>query len=59
MAKPMIDFDRMRVLDPAGVRALLGDGNFGGLYRRSDEDSLALWAVAVEETRALLEGPWA
>jgi creatinine amidohydrolase len=56
--KPMVDFDRMRVRDPAGVRALLGDGNFGGHYERSDADMLALWAVAVEETRALLEGPW-
>ena len=35
------------------------DGNFGGYYERSDEDMLALWAVAVAETRALLEGGWA
>lgn len=57
-AKPMVDFERMRLLDPAGVRAMLGDGNFGGLYQRPDEDTDRLWAVAVEETRALLEGPW-
>ena len=56
--KPMIDFARMRVMDPAGVRAYLGDGNFGGYYERPDEDMLAIWAVAVEETRALIEGPW-
>ena len=36
----------------------IGDGNYGGLYQRSDEDMLALWQVAVEETRALLAGSW-
>ena len=36
----------------------LGDGNFGGIYQRSDEDMLALWQVAVDETRALLTGSW-
>ena len=56
--KPMVDFDRMRLQDPAGVRAMLGDGNFGGLYQRPDADTDALWAVAVAETRALMEGPW-
>ncbi len=56
--KPMIDFARMRVMDPAAVRNYLGDGNFGGYYERPDEDMLAIWAVAVEETRALIEGPW-
>ena len=56
--KPMIDLEKMRMLDPAGVRKMLGDGNFGGLYQRSDDDMLAIWAVAVAETRALIEGPW-
>jgi creatinine amidohydrolase len=57
--KPMADLERLRLMDPAGVRAMLGDGNYGGLYQRSDADMLAIWAVAVEETRALIEGPWA
>ncbi|WP_127903955.1 creatininase family protein [Solirhodobacter olei] len=57
--KPMIDLGRMRVMDPKGVRAYLGDGNFGGYYQRSDEEMQSIWDVAVEETRALLEGPWA
>jgi creatinine amidohydrolase len=56
--KPMIDFARMRLLDPKALREYLGDGNFGGYYRRPDEDMLAIWAVAVSETRELLEGPW-
>jgi creatinine amidohydrolase len=57
--KPMIDLDRMRLMNPEKVRAYLGDGNFGGYYERPDEDMLAIWQVAVAETRALLEGPWA
>ncbi|MBP0616851.1 creatininase family protein [Jiella mangrovi] len=57
--KPMVDFDRMRVMDPDKVRELLGDGNFGGHYEKPDADMLALWEVAVAETRALIEGPWA
>jgi creatinine amidohydrolase len=40
------------------MRALIGDGNYGGRYQRSDEEMLAIWAVAVEETRALIEGGW-
>jgi creatinine amidohydrolase len=56
--KPMIDLARMRLLDPVALRAYLGDGNFGGFYQRPDEDMLAIWAVAVAETRELLEGPW-
>ena len=49
----------MRLLAPKALRAYLGDGNFGGYYQRPDEDMLAIWQVAVEETRELLEGPWA
>lgn len=56
--KPMIDFARMRVMSPKAVRAYLGDGNFGGYYERPDKDMLAIWDVAVKETRGLLEGPW-
>ena len=56
--KPMIDMDRLRVLSPEGVRAYLGDGNFGGYYERPDDDMLAIWSIAVDETRRLLEGPW-
>lgn len=57
--KPMIDLARMRTMSPTAVRSYLGDGNFGGYYERPDEDMLAIWEVAVKETRALLEGPWA
>lgn len=57
-AKAPIDRARMAVMTPAEVRRYLGDGNFAGLYQRDDEEMAAIWAVAVEETRAALEGPW-
>lgn len=56
--KQMVDFDRMRVMGPEANRALLGDGVFGGVYQKPDADMLAVWEVAVAETRAALEGPW-
>ena len=56
--KPYVDFDRLRDRNSQGVRALIGDGNYGGLYQRPDADMDRIWAVAVEETRALLEGEW-
>ena len=42
--------------DPRAVRELLGDGSFGGAYQAPDEVMLRIWEVAVDETRALLEG---
>jgi creatinine amidohydrolase len=57
--KPMIDLSRLRAMSPEAARAYLGDGNFGGVYEKPDEDMLALWAVGVAETREQLEGAWA
>ena len=45
-------------LGPKAIRERLGDGNFAGLYARSDDEMYAIWRVAVEETRALIEGSW-
>ena len=56
--KPMIDWPAVSMAGPANVRTHLGDGNFGGCYQRSDDEMMAIWAVAVEETRALLAGGW-
>jgi creatinine amidohydrolase len=56
--KPMADLAHLRLLPPAALRAYLVDGNYGGLYQRPDADMLAIWQVAVEETRGLLVGPW-
>ncbi len=53
--KPMIDWATMSQQGPARVREQLGDGNFGGFYTRPDEEVLALWQVAVSETRELIE----
>ena len=52
--KPMMDIAPLRRLDPVAKKAVLGDGNYGGLYQRRDDDMLALWEVAVEETRAVI-----
>jgi len=57
--KPMVDLARLRQLPPVQVRELLGDGNFGGLPEQPDEEMAAIWAVAVAETRELLEAGWA
>jgi creatinine amidohydrolase len=56
--RPMVELERVRLLDPVALRGYLGDGNWGGFYQRPDADMLAIWNVAVEETRALLSGPW-
>ncbi|HEU5264088.1 MAG TPA: creatininase family protein [Gaiellaceae bacterium] len=56
--KPMQDIARMRELDPADVREMLGDGSLGGLYERPDEDVLRVWQAGVEEVRDLLESGW-
>ena len=56
--KPMVDFERMRAMNPTATRALLGDGNFGGYYERPDDEMQRIWDIAIAETRALMEGPW-
>ena len=56
--KPPVDMDHLRMLAPREARTLLGDGNFAGLYQRPDSDMLAIWDVAVAETRALLTTGW-
>lgn len=56
--KPMADLSRMRPAGPAEVRELLGDGSYGGLYERPDEDALRVWRAGVDEVRDLLETGW-
>jgi creatinine amidohydrolase len=53
--KPMMDHNRFLSLDPVAKKDLLGDGNYGGFYQRSDAEMRALWSVAVDETRALMQ----
>jgi creatinine amidohydrolase len=56
--KPVVDVERLRRVDPAEKKAMLGDGNFGGYYERPDADMLAIWAVGVAETRAAIAQGW-
>ena len=56
--KPLVDFARMNVMNPEEVRAYLEEGNFGGVFQKSDETMRELWQVGVAETREVLEGPW-
>jgi creatinine amidohydrolase len=56
--KPMADMGTFRESDPSDVRELLGDGSFGGLYERPDEDVLRVWQAGVEEVRDLIENGW-
>src|SRR5215469_8147023 len=56
--KPMVDTSRLRSMQPSEVREHIGDGNFGGRYSHSDASMLAIWRVAVEETRALIHSGW-
>lgn len=57
-AKPCIDFARLARVGAERKREMLGDGNYHGLYQRPDSEMLALWEVAVAETRELLENDW-
>jgi creatinine amidohydrolase len=53
--KPMVDVGRLNALPPFEVRGVLENGSYGGQLRRNDDDLRAIWELAVEETRALLE----
>lgn len=53
--KPMVDPALLRTLPPFEVRQLLEDGSYGGRSQRPDAEMLAIWQVAVSETRGLIE----
>lgn len=57
--KPLIDTALKSVLDPAEFRAAVGDGNYGGVYQRPDDEMMAIWEVAVAEARGAMETGWA
>jgi creatinine amidohydrolase len=56
--KEEIDYGRLRIMDVARAREHLGDGSFGGSYQRPDEEMLAVWDIAVAETREVLDEGW-
>ena len=58
-SKPQVNMKRLQSANPAEVREIVGDGNFHGRYERSDNEVLALWQVAVEETREIIDRDWA
>ena len=51
----MVGTDRLKTLPPFEARNMLEDGSFGGRSQRSDDEMLAIWQVAVAETRSLIE----
>jgi len=51
----MIDISHFKTLPPFEARQMLEDGSFGGRSQRPDAEMLAIWQVAVTETRELLE----
>lgn len=56
--KPFVDFTKLRDRNAAGVRDVIGDGNYGGHYEKPDKDMQHIWDIAVAETRALMTGDW-
>jgi creatinine amidohydrolase len=56
--KPMLDEAAYLVAGPQQLRDVIGDGSFGGLYQRGDEEMLQIWQAGVEEVRELLESGW-
>ena len=57
-ARPEQPYAAWLHLGPQAVREKLGDGNFAGRYARPDDDMLAIWRVAVAETRARITDDW-
>jgi creatinine amidohydrolase len=56
--KPPVDVARMSLMDPVAKRAYLGDGCYGGRYEMPDDVTDRLWAIAAQETRDAISGPW-
>jgi creatinine amidohydrolase len=54
--KSPVDPHRLQDLSPEEVRKLLGDGNYGGVYKKPDEQMVRLWRAGVDETRRVIEG---
>ena len=58
MQKPMTDPALIKDQSPKEIRKILGDGNYGGFYRRNDNEMAEIWNIAVLETRQLLDNDW-
>ncbi len=44
---------------PADIRALAGDGSFGGSYELGSDAMDHIWRTGVSEVRDLIENGWA
>jgi creatinine amidohydrolase len=54
--KPMVtDPEALRELEPAAVRAAIGDGSYGGPYAVADDRVLRVWQAGVDEVRGLIK----
>ncbi|MFC1575175.1 creatininase family protein, partial [Gemmatimonadota bacterium] len=47
--KPALDTALKSVMDPVAFRKAAGDGNYGGVYQKPDEEMMAIWKVALDE----------
>lgn len=56
--KPQIDTSLRSLLDPAAFKEAVGDGSYGGLYQRPDDEMKVIWEVAVAEAREAMESGW-
>lgn len=56
--KPQIDFAATGRVDAGRKRERIGEGNYHGVFQRPDSDMLAIWEVAVAETRDEIEHGW-
>ena len=57
--KPPVNLSGRDDISLTRFREVIGDGSFGGFYERSEDEMLAVWKTAVEETRERLESGWA
>lgn len=57
-AQERVDFGALARVNAGRKRSILGEGNYHGLFERPDADMLAIWDVAVRETRDELESGW-
>lgn len=56
--KTPVEVSKLHSMPPQRVREYIGDGNFAGVYEKSDEEMLALWRTGVEETRNAIANGW-
>ncbi len=56
--KAPVDLADREGLSPEEFRVRIGDGSFGGYYRRPDGELMDVWRIAVEETRETLTEGW-